>query len=184
MRKLGVIYFLVFMFFACRKEKLITSLPEATQTGRRTLGFVVEGKVWVPQWATCTLGENCIELEARYDPARKRFEIAGGIKIKDKKSYFDLSLDSLQTTGSYRSTGTISISDRDGLFIPYGGEYEHAVAPNTITITRLDTAVGIISGQFSARLRKRVILNTNLQDIFPNAPDSIEIKEGRFDCRY
>ncbi len=187
MRKLITINLLILVLFSCKKEKLISSLPEVTNSGQNSLGFLAEEKVWVPKWTKYSWGENCEELAVQFLLFNKQFELSGGIKINDKKSYFRLYIDSLFTTATYTSNCTISLDDSKGMFIQNGGDYDNVCGPGTlykITITKLDTTNKIVSGLFQARLRKVLITNLDFQDLYPNSPEYIEIKEGRFDVHY
>jgi len=174
---------------SCKKEKLIPSfsLPEITSSGKNTMGFIVEKKVWVPHWEKYSWGEGCQELKAGYMRWKNRFELSGGIKIDGKKCYFDLYIDSLFEIGTVIANRTMYIMDDNGIFIQNGGYYGNVCAPNTsvdVIINRLDTINKIVSGIFGARLKKTLVMGGNMQDLYPNSPDYIEIKDGRFDVHY
>lgn len=187
MSKLACILIFTFLLFSCKKDKLTTSLPEATNSGQNILGFKIDSKNWVPNWTEYSWGESCRELQAQFSTVNKQFELSGGIKINGEKSYFRLYIDSLCKEGTYTSNCTMSLDDSKALFIKNGGSYDNVCGPNTscsITITKFDTTNKIVSGLFQARLRKLLITNLDLQDLYPNSPEFIEIAEGRFDVRY
>jgi hypothetical protein len=147
---------------------------------------MVEEKVWVPKWDKYSWSENCEELEVQFLP-NKQLEISGGIKINHKTSYFRLNVDSLFAAGVYTSNCTISLSDANGMFIQNGGDYDNFSGPNTsfnMTITKFDTTNKIISGIFQARLKKVLIMGVDMQDLYPDSPEFIEIKNGQFDVTY
>lgn len=54
-------------FARCRKDKIPAAiLPQATQEGRNTVGFTINGEVWVP-YTKCGFGQNpCGEIHADY----------------------------------------------------------------------------------------------------------------------
>lgn len=159
-----------------------------TSSGQNTLGFLVEGKAWVPKWDKYTPGEGGgRKLNAQFNSLNKPFQLSAGIKINGKISYFQLYIYNLYATGTFTSNCTISLGDSNGMFIRNGGDYDNVCGPNTsfsLTIRKLDTTNKIVSGIFQARLRKRIIWNFNTQDIYPNSPEFIEIKDGLFDVRY
>lgn len=181
-------YFIILLALAlnsCKKEKLITSLPEATEVGQNTVGFIVEEKVWVPKWNDdYGWGESCEELTVSL--VNDYIEISGGIKIHGKRSYFLLHVDSMSKTTPFTTIGTIYFDDPHALFIKNGGSYSSLRPGSTvsITMTKIDSVNKFVSGKFEARLAKEMITNIDMQDLYPNSPDFITITSGRFDVHY
>jgi len=186
MRNLFFIILLAIALNSCKKEKLISSLPEATEVGQNTLGFLVDEKVWVPKWnEEYGWGELCEELTVSSND--NNFVILGGIGIKGKRSDFYLYVDSMSGTFPFSTTGTIALDDTDALFIKHGGNYNSTCGPSSavsITFTKFDSINKIVSGKFEARLGKTLITNLDMQDLFPHSPDFITISSGRFDVHY
>ena len=187
MRTIKILIFCL-LFFSCKKERLIKTLPPITSSGQNSLGFLVEENTWVPNWEKYSWGESCKELSVEYLAFNNQLEISGGIKIKDKRSYFRIFIDSLYTSGIISPKWwRLSISDSKGMFIPNGGDYDNICGANSscnLTITKFDTTNKIVSGIFQTRLRKVLITGIDMQDIYPNSPEYIEIKEGRFDVKF
>ncbi len=53
----------------CHKNKLPAAvLPEATQEGKNTVGFTLNGEVWVPYYKCCWSCDPCGEFSADYGP--------------------------------------------------------------------------------------------------------------------
>jgi hypothetical protein len=182
-------YFIVLLALtlnSCKKEKLINSLPEATEHGQNTVGFIVEEKVWVPKWnESYDWGQQCEEL--RVSLVNNKFEISGGIMINGKRSDFYLHVDSMSAILPFTTTGIIDLQDSKGLFIKNGGGYSSTCGPGSnvsITITKFDNINKIISGKFEAQLGKILITNLDLEDLYPHSPGFITISDGRFDVHY
>ena len=182
-------YFIILLALAlnsCKKEKLINSLPEASEVGQNTLGFLVDEKVWVPKWNDeYGWGEHCEELTVSL--VNDYIEISGGIKINGKRSYFLLHVGSMSKPVPFTTSGTIYLDDPEALFIKNGGNYSSTCGPSSavsITITKFDSFNKIVSGKFEAQLGKVLITNLDMQDLYPHSPESISISNGRFDLHY
>lgn len=187
MQKLALTALLALILVACKKEKdrLIDSLPEISMDGRNTFGFLVEGRVWIPQCSKQNGGRFCGQV-VTFMPSNKQFELSLEMKIKNVESYFHFYIDSLFSEGICTSHSTMSFIDGRGTFVQNGGYYDNICggdAVSNITINKLDTINKTVSGRFDA-LNKELVTNLNFQDLYPTSPEYIEIKEGRFDIHY
>jgi len=182
-------YFIILLALAlasCKKEILVSSLPEATELGQNTVGFMADEKVWVPKWNDdYGWSEHCEELTVTL--YNNYFEISGGIKINGNRSYFYMHVDSISRSTPFTTTGTISLDDPKALFIKNGGNYSSTCGPSSavsISITKFDIVNKIVSGKFEARLGKVLITNLDMEDLYPHSPEFITISSGRFDVHY
>ena len=157
----------------CKKKSdpdPVDQLPPATQTGANTLGCLVNGQVWTPQGNdgysnySVSYDQNpygVLDLTAyRYQQTptnNYQYIVIFASGLRSPRSY-DLR-NSINTRVSLndRVTGCY-LSSRDTLTYHKG----------TLTITRLDTQAGIISGTFAFTLYKA-------------GCDSVRVTEGRFD---
>jgi hypothetical protein len=188
MRKLALLLtLLAATYVSCRKDDsdVVLTLPAATQTGAQTFGFLVNGVVWINYGQLCQPnGGSCRDnLEGMYFPSD------GGITLRaDQVIYKDgvsqtqyVELELLTGFGGEKTYSTVVGDHITALLLPVNDLAGYATAdvnPNfTVTITRLDTNAGIISGVFSGSLFRRLTTGTS-------PIDSVSITEGRFDVRY
>lgn len=169
---------LILCCFSCHKHKLLESngLPPATQGGKNTMGFLLNGKPWLP----AGYDGGTANLTFDYEPNFKNggFDIAAyqringrnydesfGFGISDSLNYMSipitLPLGQKTLFGLRFSNGT-----NCEYFSTDSGTYDSG----SLTITKLDATPNrvIISGKFNATLYK------------PGC-DTIHITEGRFD---
>ena len=155
----------------CKKKDPdpVDQLPPATQTGANTFGCLVNGQVWTPQG-----NDGTANYTAYYDRTFRGGNFGIRVYRLDKKASQDIIMggDSISRVGTYsliRVPRTVYFGDnqqpatcqsQDGKSSQYcrGG----------LTITRLDTQIGIVSGTFWFTLYK------------PGC-DSIRVTDGRFD---
>lgn len=162
-----------FTFSKCEKDKPDSiGLPAATQEGKNTLGFLLNGQPWMPQGVRGT-GNLSID----YDPTFNNgiFEIVGydfvptvseqlTIGIKDSLNFinapatFNLNKESLYVI-SYSKT------------CDYFSTLSEVGSSGSMTITKLDRTNRIISGTFNATLSKA-------------GCEIVKITEGRFDMKF
>jgi hypothetical protein len=150
-------------------------LPPATQTGANTFGCLVNGQPWTPK------GNNGREnFRITYDPT-----YAGGslsiraYRYPDQSAAFqDINMggDRINQAGTYQFvlTGDRKVFyTNTGKAFPcndYDGPPSLTYRSGTLTITKLDLTVGIISGTFAFTLAK------------PGC-DTIKVTQGRFDYK-
>lgn len=54
-------------FAACKKDPTKNAkLPPITQEGKNTVGFMIDGEVWVPYYECRFMGDPCGEIHASY----------------------------------------------------------------------------------------------------------------------
>jgi len=175
--------FLLFMTVGARCKKTVTSppipvaeqLPQATQEGKNTCGFLVNGKVWLPKGRR---GDGSPNLKWWYDPAYRNgtFNI-NGFRYDDKEGTmftgFSIGVSNVSGIGIYR----LNYNDiAKAIFSDYNRNcvyYTEDTIPahnSFLNITKFDLQTGIIAGMFQFTLAKV-------------GCDTIRITEGRFDIK-
>ena len=165
---------LALLLTQCQKEKAdpdpASPLPAATQTGANTFGCLVNGQPWLPGG-----NDGTSNYSVYYDPtyAQGTLNIAtyritnNGTDVQNLVLYSD----SLRSAGIYKIR---SKSHHQGAFsnrltgCTYDATDPSTYGRGTLTITRLDYKVGVVSGTFSFTLAKA-------------GCDTIKVTQGRFD---
>jgi len=156
----------------CWYDPLIMELPPITEEGKNTFGCMIEDEVYVPQARRLDFSGIPIgcevwkfpETESLFSVETNRF-VGKSDKVKDAK----VNIEAKDICGS----GTYTMDDG---WILYNDTW-YQVLPNTssLTITKLDTIKGIISGQFYFQASR------NKEDIDSKI---ITISNGRFDLNW
>lgn len=144
-------------------------LPEATQDGRNTVGFLVNDTLWLPQgtWTMPALGgyysRGILVVSGYYDGPKKDDESGFGLYIGDARS----------GPGTYNLYAPLNTGKPNrATFHRKNGHYEtDAQHSGTLTITRLDSVKRIVSGEF-------FITPVDRQG------RTVRITSGRFDMQY
>jgi hypothetical protein len=165
-----------FCFAKCEKDKIDSNgLPPATQEGKNTLGFMLNGEAWMPQ------GNNGTgNLDLYYDPS-----FQGG--VFNLSAYRNMS----NTNGSRQSLVMFgdSIQIAQKFLLPnknkfgftYWDEAKHCtyntfdsttkILSGYFDIQKLDRANNIFAGEFEIKFTK-----TGCADV--------QISKGRFDMKF
>lgn len=186
MKGIGLFLLLLLLLPGCLPDtpEVALTLPAETREGKNTIGFLLDGKVWVNYGNDCKFPSGCresLESSAYSRGGGSTFSLQALQAIRrDQKNvvlqYLSLSLDTLKGPGVYLIDGTRLNSDlyfRDALRedLDYY-RVDSTKTPFTLHITRLDTVAHIVAGRFEGILYDNV-----------NKQDSIIISEGRFDVK-
>jgi hypothetical protein len=152
----------------------INQLPPITQDGANTFGAIVNGKVWVPAgYINGSFNMHVYDVPL-YPPGA--FDVACYRQtdtIKSDNTYLGFTIDSMY---NYPIPHTFALNTNSNISLDYSQycSYESSdsstKSSGTFTISKLDTAAGIISGTFSGVLIKA-------------GCDTITITDGWFDLR-
>ncbi len=167
----------IFSFAKCNKDKIDSNgLPPATQEGKNTLGFLLNGQPWTPKGFNGTSN-----LSIDYDQGINN-GILGIVAYRtissfDKTQFILGIVDSLNFKTSpftlavkEKSIGALSYSNKNYCDVNH---YDTTIYEDgRISITKLDRTNRIISGTFAGVLFKQV------------CGDTIKITEGRFDMKF
>src|SRR5688500_11983081 len=167
-----ILIFVIFCNAKCEKDNLDSNdLPPATQSGKNTLGFLLNGQPWTPQGSRVTANlsidfypnfNNGIFNIVAYNfipMISEQFTIGMRDSLNFMNSPFTLNLDS-------NSLYVISFT----MICDYFISINDVVSSRSLMITKLDRVNKIISGTFSANLR-------------PGC-DIVRITDGCFDMKY
>jgi hypothetical protein len=163
----------LFCFAKCRKDKLDSNgLPPATQEGRNTLGFMLNGQPWTPKGSRLT-GNLSIDFDPGYHQGI--FGIVAYNFIPALAEQFIIGIrDSLNFI---QSPITLQLSETSLYGISYNKPCDYfnqlngVQSSGSLIITKLDRTNRIIAGTFNAVLSK-------------SGCETINITEGRFDMKY
>ena len=157
------------------KPSQVDLLPPATQTGRRTFGFLLNGRAWNVEANPF----NGPRFTADYTYKRLRLRAIGGI---DSTSTTGLLVGGIVDVDIHNifSSGTYIVSSNDSSSVEYAGYNNGPVKclystdsthPATVTVTKLDFNARIVSGTFSFILEAPGCKN-------------VVVTEGRFDSLF
>jgi hypothetical protein len=166
---------------SCKKQKDPTKnaqLPPATQEGKNTVGFTIDGEVWVP-YARCGFGQDPSgEISARYGATGGAAPHGIGFQF----SRFRNNKSSSLTIFNWQGTTTTTIGEKiDSIGITFRNEnssgnndrYTYPLPGSKFIITKLDKQNQIISGEFEFILTEQ-----------NGSGKTIILKEGRFDFKF
>jgi hypothetical protein len=164
----------IFVLNSCKKEPTKNVvLPEATQEGKNTVGFILNDEVWVP-YGTCKT--QCNKILARYGfPSSQEFGIDFQFGRESSGKVSALTISST-LIGNITSTG----NKIDSIGVNFQGEnsngntddYSRLQKGSKFNITKLDKINRIISGEFE------FILNED-----NGSGKQVILKNGRFDLK-
>ena len=169
---------MLFILSSCKKEPTTTiALPAATQVGKNTIGFTVNGEVWLPYAECSAFGNPCRQIGARYGPSNGG--PLNGIDFGFQR-IINGKMSSLLIASNFATITTIG-EKIDSVGVTYGTEnssgghdyYESVLAGSKFTVTKIDFSEQIISGEF----------NFNLMEL-DGSHSTISIKDGRFDFKF
>lgn len=170
-----------FFIASCKKDPTKNAkLPPITQEGKNTIGFTINGEVWVPYYKCRFMGDPCGEIHASYGEAGGAASNGIGFSFSRMRNgkmsslIFSSAFASITSTGEkIDSIGITFLSEEmsnDGYFIgPISG--------SKFTVTKIDFQNQIISGQFEFILRERKNDGTVTDNI-------IKLTDGRFDFKF
>jgi Family of unknown function (DUF6252) len=161
----------------CKKGSLFSDkLPPATQEGKNTCGFLVNGKVWLPRgdngFPNLLIDYDEILYGGSFSLTGYRYESSDNSKF----SGFGVSAKNIVSTGTYSlNTNSERIgrySDATGSNLCYYEWYDTILNHNAyLKISKLDKVNRIIAGTFEFAQVKQ-------------GCEEVRITQGRFDMKY
>jgi hypothetical protein len=180
MRKFLFLLALIFLLGAkCNKEPVSNqTLPPATQEGKNTVGFTINGEVWVP-YAKCGFGQDpCREISARYGAlggaAPKGIDFQFTRVTGNKSSTLTISsalIGTVSTQGD--KTDSIGVDFQSENWNGGSGIFAGPLLGSKFMITKIDFQDQIISGEFELTLIEQ-----------NGSGKTIVLKDGRFDFKF
>ena len=166
------------LFITCKKDSTKNAkLPPATQEGKNTVGFTIDGEVWVPYAKCGFMSDPCREILARYGESGGA--APNGIDFGFTRIRMNSTTSSHLTITSSGGRTITTIGDKiDSIYVIFRGEnsvgnsntYSGPLSGSKFIITKLDKEAQIISGEFE------LILKEN-----NGSGKEIVLKDGRFD---
>ena len=166
----------LFCFAQCKKSNTDSNgLPAATQEGKNTLGFLLNGQPWKPQGNSGTGN-----LDLYYDPA-----FQGG--VFNLSAYRNISTNngnrqSLVMYGdSFQAAQRIILPNKNKFGFTFWDEAKHC------TYDTFDSATQIISGFFDLKKLDKMnrIFSGEFEIKFKKTGcDDLQITQGRFDMKF
>ena len=175
----------------CQKStpELTFTLPAATAVGANTLGFEVDGRVWVNYGRACfglfggRCQDNVLRAQSHNFRGVRSLSVTAGLVTPSHQEDFALSIDTLRGPGTYLAGPPPASWPPDavgtganGISLTEGRLNQHFVSranATRIVLTRVDTLHRIVSGTFEGRL----------EDGF-HPGTYVAIHNGRFDMTY
>lgn len=163
-----------FTFSECRKKNItdVPGLPAATQEGKNTLGFLLNGHPWTPKGFR--VASN---LSIDYDPGFNH-GIFGIVAYNFDNPQSEQFIIGLKDSLNFVEAPYEFHLNRNSLYgvsfntpCDYFSELNEVSSSGSLKITKLDRTKGIIAGTFNATL-----IRVNCIEI--------KITEGRFDMKF
>ena len=171
---------------ACKKDDTDPNgLPPATQEGKNTAGFLLNGQPWLPK--ASLVGNNPYKVSVVYGPFIRNAHRLGISMYRyqdvNNSQFLTLYLAGTRQSGTFQLNQEINsavISSPRPSYAVYSVSepgpdrtfYTGPTARGQVIITRLDTVARVVSGTFEAKVK---------QD---GGPDSLAITQGRFDIKF
>lgn len=174
---------LCIMFFAsalkCKKNPppLVIDntekLPPATQEGKNTCGFLLNGKVWVPKGSSGLNSKMSWYYDATLNGGTFNLRCARYV-ANENVTTFTIAMNQFNTTGLYKLNNIesrVSIFTNSDVGCMYFWDDTISNHNSFVNVTKFDTQNRIIAGNFEVTHYK------------PGC-DTVRITQGRFDVKY
>lgn len=176
MNKTPFVSLLLCLLTSCEKEPL-DQLPDATQKGENTAGFLLDGKAWLPKGEFLTGVYEPVNGFWKRTKAGPALNISMSYRTKDTQSGVGIHLMGVYQPGIYtlNQEAKVNLGDMAPSYATYYKDYRSYYTDpptfSTVTITRLDTINHIASGTFELTLQE------------DGGTQTVHITQGRFDVR-
>jgi len=163
------IILLLLVCAACKDGALAPKeeLPPATQEGKNTIGFLVDGKKWIPKG-----GFNFPAMNGYYEDNKHYFYLRANRKGIGVNQSFGIDMTKIEKIAEYRLINDDSNIISAFYYDEERGEFRtDSLYNGSLKITNLDVSGRIISGTFHF-------------DAINDSGEIVEIRVGRFDLKY
>ena len=176
MKKAILGLFFISLLLSCKKKE-IKELPPATQTGANTFGLKINGENWVPQGFAGIPDSDLLKARLL---GTMLVITAQNFASSPTETEFEMKIYNVTGTGTYLMNTNTSYPNGP---TSYGYHVKRRLTPldewitsaaqtGSITITKLDTTAGIVSGTFQFNAENDI-----------DATKTIAVTEGRFDIK-
>lgn len=164
----------LFSFAKCHKDKPDSNgLPAATQEGKNTLGFLLNGQPWTPQGNNGTAN---LSIDMDFGFNQGVFGISSYRRISSSSEHIGFGIkDSL----SFIQIPATLVLDKNSL-------YQFGISTNNCAIDYYDSSVYRNGSLTLNKLDKvnRIVSETFNAILYKNGCDTIKITNGRFDMKF
>ena len=175
MKNILLLFFVGFFCFAkCNKETLYNNgLPAATQQGKNTLAFMLNGQAWTPKGFNGTANLS-VDVDFGFNDGI--FNVVGYRTTNSTTEQFTIGISDSLNVITVPHTFIIFPNSVFGISYTknpcdYFSKESATISKGTLVITKLDRINKIISGTFEGSLSK-------------SGCETIQITDGRFDMKY
>lgn len=168
----------------CKKEKTeLERLPPATQEGKNTAGFLLDGKAWTPSLSYTDYGSPVGALWIKTSVGRTlRLSFARSDKEGNNRTSWSCFLPHIVGRGHFTFNQEFSSNtgDRNPAYAVYSQLRPNPKrrfitgpdAQGSLTITRFDTVAHIVAGTFEIKVQE------------DGGTETHELTQGRFDLSF
>ena len=170
---------------ACKKDDTDPNgLPAATQEGKNTAGFLLNGQLWLPKRSPTSAQPFGVSWSQYLYKGRRALQVNfSRYQSRDDLTALNFIFHDVCRAGTFALNQDIDPVLISGPRPPYavysiyepGPDrkfYTGAAARGEVIITRFDTVARVVSGTFEAKLKE------------DSGPDSLAITQGRFDIKF
>ena len=164
------------------KKKDPNALPDTTQEGRNSAGFLFDGQPWIPEWQSSTSTNSPVDASWQRTSAGRSLSF-GFSRLNDKEyKNVDFFIPDIRRAGTFLLNQTASPTL--GFRNPAYGRYTidrptplrlfltGPTATGTVTVTRFDTVARVVSGTFDLTVQEET------------SPETHRLTDGRFDLTF
>ena len=183
--------FAFLVFVSCKKDDAspVFTLPAMTSEGLKTLGFELGTDVFVNYGSVCITADSCRpNTDAFYRRGDGLVMLQADKVVKRGSALISSETIAIYVETDHRGVFAYDSQKGDILSMAYYIEKSnrsgaYVLDPQNpraiVTLTRIDTAAGILSGNFSAHLFQR-----DASGFSAVHADSVVVSNGRFDLKY
>lgn len=179
--KAYLIPWLLLTLAACKKETELDKLPDATQKGKNTAGFLLDGNAWLPDGSNL-LGTGSPAFAYWRSAAGSRMLEVTMIRDRDGTS-LQFFLPNLRQTGSFQLNQPVGLplgmrNPAYGMFIMSKSLTVPRIfltgptSTGSLTVTRFDNVARVVSGTFDLTVQEET------------SPETHQLTQGRFDLTF
>ncbi|RSK40951.1 hypothetical protein [Hymenobacter perfusus] len=181
MKASSIPWLLLLTLAACKKETELDKLPDATQKGKNTAGFLLDGKAWLPE------AGKLLSKGGPVSASWQRTVVGRSMTIRFSRdsdlTITQLFIPHIQRSGvfvcnqqvspilGYRNPTYGMFAMTKSLTIPRLF-YTGPTATGSLTVTRFDTVARVVSGTFDLTVQEET------------SPQTHQLTQGRFDYTF
>ena len=181
MKPIWIISLAALLAAGCKKDNP-NALPEATQSGRNTAGFLLDGQLWLPEWKSSFSVNTPVSASWRRTSVGRSLDFGFTRRNDNEDNSLDLFVPNITRVGTFQlnQRASITLGDRNpsyGIYIIAKAVPDRLFltgpdATGTLTITRFDTVARVVAGTFELTVQEET------------SPETHQLTDGRFDLKF